>query len=60
LVDQLVEVTTRFADFEQIPVPPNWGGYRIAPDEVEFWQGREDRLHNRIRVIGGRVERLQP
>jgi pyridoxamine 5'-phosphate oxidase len=60
LVDQLVEVTARFADSEQIPVPPNWGGYRIAPDEVEFWQGREDRLHNRIRVVGGRVERLQP
>ena len=58
LVDQLAEVTARFADSEQVPVPPNWGGYRIAPDEVEFWQGREDRLHNRIRVVGGRVERL--
>jgi pyridoxamine 5'-phosphate oxidase len=60
LVDQLAEVTARFADAEQIPVPPNWGGYRIAPDVVEFWQGREDRLHNRIRVVGGKVERLQP
>jgi pyridoxamine 5'-phosphate oxidase len=60
LVDQLTEVTSRFADFEQIPVPPTWGGYRIAPDVVEFWQGREDRLHNRIRVKGGHVERLQP
>jgi pyridoxamine 5'-phosphate oxidase len=60
LVDQLGEVTARFADTEQIPVPPNWGGYRIAPDIVEFWQGREDRLHNRIRVVGGHIERLQP
>jgi pyridoxamine 5'-phosphate oxidase len=60
LVDQLAEVTARFAHSEQIPVPPNWGGYRIAPDVVEFWQGREDRLHNRIRVKGGHVERLQP
>jgi pyridoxamine 5'-phosphate oxidase len=60
LVDQLSEVTARFADSEQVPVPPNWGGYRIAPAEVEFWQGREDRLHNRIRIVGGRVERLQP
>jgi pyridoxamine 5'-phosphate oxidase len=60
LVDQLAEVTARFADSQQVPVPPNWGGYRIAPDVVEFWQGREDRLHNRIRVIDGRVERLQP
>lgn len=60
LVNQLTEVTGRFADAEQIPVPPHWGGYRIAPDVVEFWQGREDRLHNRIRVIDGQVERLQP
>ena len=60
LVDQLAGVTKRFADEEKVPVPPNWGGYRIAPAEIEFWQGREDRLHNRIRVVDGRVERLQP
>lgn len=60
LLEQLAEVTARFADSEQVPVPPNWGGYLIAPEVVEFWQGREDRVHNRIRVIGGQVERLQP
>ena len=60
LLDQLAEVTARFDDTEQIPVPPNWGGYLIAPEVVEFWQGRENRLHNRIRVIDGQVERLQP
>ena len=60
LLDQLAEVTARFADREQVPVPPNWGGYLIAPELVEFWQGRENRLHNRIRFSGGRVERLQP
>ncbi|MEZ0351877.1 pyridoxamine 5'-phosphate oxidase [Mycobacterium sp. pR1184] len=60
LLDQLTDVTTRFADTESVPVPPNWGGYLIAPETVEFWQGRENRLHNRIRVAGGRVERLQP
>ena len=60
LVDQLAEVTARFADVDRIPVPPNWGGYLIAPDVVEFWQGRESRLHNRLRVIGDHVERLQP
>jgi pyridoxamine 5'-phosphate oxidase len=60
LLDQLAEVTARFADVENIPVPPNWGGYLIAPDVVEFWQGRENRVHNRIRVVGDRVERLQP
>lgn len=60
LLEQLAQVTARFADTEQIPAPPNWGGYLLAPEVVEFWQGREDRLHNRIRVVGGRVERLQP
>jgi len=60
LLDQLGKVTARFADTEDVPVPPNWGGYLIAPEVVEFWQGRESRLHNRIRVIGGHIERLQP
>ena len=56
----MAEVTERFAALEHVPVPPNWGGYRISPDTVEFWQGRENRVHNRIRVAGGRAERLQP
>jgi pyridoxamine 5'-phosphate oxidase len=60
LLDQLAAVTARFSDSEQIPLPPDWGGYLIAPESVEFWQGRENRVHNRIRVIGARVERLQP
>lgn len=60
LLDQLAEVTARFADQDQIPVPPGWGGYLLAPESVEFWQGRENRLHNRIRVAGARVDRLQP
>lgn len=60
LLAQLAETTTRFADTEHIPVPPDWGGYLITPEQVEFWQGRENRLHNRIRVTGNRVERLQP
>lgn len=60
----LAETTARFADVDEIPVPPHWGGYLIRPDEVEFWQGRRGRLHNRIRVrISGdtmTVDRLQP
>jgi pyridoxamine 5'-phosphate oxidase len=60
LLDQLAGVTERFADLEEVPVPPNWGGYLIAPEVVEFWQGRENRVHNRIRIMEGRIERLQP
>jgi pyridoxamine 5'-phosphate oxidase len=60
LLDQLADVTQRFADLDEVPVPPNWGGYLIAPDVVEFWQGRENRVHNRIRITEGRQERLQP
>ena len=60
LMAQLAEVTARFADRDRVPVPPNWGGYLVAPEVVEFWQGRENRIHNRIRVSGGRVQRLQP
>nr|WP_090342733.1 pyridoxamine 5'-phosphate oxidase [Mycolicibacterium malmesburyense] len=60
LLEQLAEVTQRFEGHDTVPVPPNWGGYRIAPEVVEFWQGREDRVHNRIRIQDGRIERLQP
>ncbi|MAA76239.1 MAG: pyridoxamine 5'-phosphate oxidase [Salinisphaeraceae bacterium] len=40
-------IEARFGDGD-IPRPDQWGGYRVVPDEVEFWQGRESRLHDRI------------
>ncbi|MCF8586877.1 pyridoxamine 5'-phosphate oxidase [Gordonia liuliyuniae] len=47
-----------------VPIPADWGGYRIEPEVVEFWQGRADRLHNRVRAVrdgdSWRVDRLQP
>lgn len=48
LEDELARVTAEFAGRE-IPLPPHWGGYRVLANEVEFWQGRANRLHDRIR-----------
>jgi len=49
----------------QVPLPPHWGGFRVTPETVEFWQGRESRLHDRLRYLrkkggGWQVERLSP
>lgn len=59
------ELDARYPEGEQVPVPPHWGGFRIAPQAVEFWQGRENRLHDRLRYVaepdgGWRIERLSP
>jgi pyridoxamine 5'-phosphate oxidase len=48
----------------EVPRPAFWGGYRVVPETMEFWQGRENRLHDRLRYRraegGWKIERLQP
>jgi pyridoxamine 5'-phosphate oxidase len=57
------EMKRKFADGE-IPLPSFWGGIRVVPTEIEFWQGRENRLHDRFRYTrsgdGWGIERLSP
>ena len=60
----LANINRQFANTDEIPVPPHWGGWRIRPQTVEFWQGRRDRMHDRlVFVLTGddwRVRRLAP
>ncbi|MFE7775870.1 pyridoxamine 5'-phosphate oxidase [Streptomyces sp. NPDC057445] len=67
LVRRYEELAARYPAGEQVPVPPEWGGYRVTPETVEFWQGHENRLHDRLLYVrtdevpdGWRLERLSP
>jgi pyridoxamine 5'-phosphate oxidase len=57
-------VQARFDEASSLPTPPDWGGYRLEPVEVEFWQGRDNRMHDRLRYRraddGWLIERLAP
>ncbi len=62
---RLAEMTERFSGQAEIELPPHWGGYRIVPATIEFWQGRQNRLHDRFRYTqqpdrSWLLERLAP
>jgi pyridoxamine 5'-phosphate oxidase len=64
LDERLAELEGRFGERADIPRPDFWGGYLLCPEEIEFWQGQEARLHDRFRYsregVGWRIERLAP
>jgi pyridoxamine 5'-phosphate oxidase len=66
LEQRLAEAEERFAD-DEIPRPPHWGGFRVLPEQIEFWQARPLRLHDRFRYsadpeisTGWKLDRLSP
>jgi pyridoxamine 5'-phosphate oxidase len=64
LETRVLELREQFGD-QEVPRPPFWGGFRVVPESIEFWQGRLNRLHDRLRYHrqnsqGWTIERLSP
>lgn len=64
LMDRYEEVARKYEEADVLPLPPDWGGYNVHPEEIEFWQGRPSRLHDRFhytrKETGWKIDRLWP